>query len=384
MIILFSAVLIIFSFYSLFTQQKLYYLYFVFLVFLGVLSSIRFSVGTDYFSYAYIYDQMPLKLSKALNSPLHGEIGFKFLIVLFKNWGLSYQIFLAIFSITTLLFLHKILKDYSPIPILSLTIFNHLYYHIYVNSGIRQGLTMVLILYAVTYYLAKEQYIKFTLFLLLATTIHFSALIALVLIPAEHLFKRLKRTKNQLWLYLFLVLTAGFILVANLINLGDRLAQLLPLTIDYRLGTGINWLAFFSKLIVFIFISFFYLNDVKEKTRVENLYFMSFFIGTIIYFVFVTSPMVSRLLDVFTITEVVLVPMLLYKKNILLDRVLYFYLIVSITGVFLLKDLESFAIQQEYYQENMITYRYFTIFNKNKRFIYKPPHRLEKYLPEKY
>ncbi len=156
--------------------------------------------------------------------------------------------------------IYKFIRDYSKMPIMSLTIFFALYYLIYVFSAIRQGIAMALFLALGIPFLKDRKYIRFIIVVLIAATMHSSILIVLLLIPIFEL-----NISKKLW--------GAFIAVALLVmatGLDVKIIGLLPQFLSSRIVVywgqmSIPLLAIGNRLIVLLLILYF-----SSKIELDN------------------------------------------------------------------------------------------------------------------
>lgn len=356
-------------------------------MFLGLLllllSAFRYSIGIDYFSYAYIFSSMPTNLVYAIQSPLHGEIGFKILIYIFKILNLNFSVFIFVNSMVTMVLFLIPIKKFSPFPIISLTILYYIYYFIYINGAIRQGLAMSICFYAISTWSFNLKNIKLILAILLASTFHVSALVLLISLFLNKIInstklKNFSNTSIMLW-------GVGLTFISlslNFIGFSDFILTSIPFMSKYSqyLTSQFNFVSILSKLILFILVIILYKSKNNKMNKIYQLYFLLYFIGSIIYFAFSNIPLMSRTLDYFTLFEILLIPALLndlisYKER-LINGLIYLLAIFVLFS----KDQLSFTTQEYYYNPGIFNYEYIHVFNKEKRYEIKPIHGLEQYI----
>jgi hypothetical protein len=175
-------VFFVFSYVSNETETKylVVFFYFVLLLF----ASLRFGIGTDYFSYYRIFSLLPddfsdISILQIISFSLFVEPGFSLLMVLFKSLNLSFPCFIVLCSFISLSLSLYTIQKYSINKLLSLFIFFANYYMIYIESVLRQGIAMTIFLYAFYDFLYTEKKVKYCLLILLGMTFHVSILITL-------------------------------------------------------------------------------------------------------------------------------------------------------------------------------------------------------------
>ncbi|MGX7099280.1 EpsG family protein [Globicatella sanguinis] len=343
---------------------------FVFMIIIMLISGFRYSLGTDYFSYNYIYYSVPSNFHLAMESNVHSEIGFKLIIWAFKFFNFKFEVFVFFMSFSTIGIFSYLIMKHSKLPLLSFFLFTSLYYPIYVNSGIRQGLAMSIVLFAIIEKYQQKKYISFFCLIGIAGSIHLSSLISLIvfLVPiVKNYF--INKPINlfigllvSIGISIFIILTSFDSVIINNISFLNRY--------DLYLSGKISWIALANKLITTLVLSFLYFRSQQKTDLIKTL--MSFYlIGLLIYLIFVSNPMVSRILDVFIISEIILIPNLVYDTKFLNDKLLLLSLVFPLVFINLFKDIQNFVIQENYFNQKIENYRYFTIFNKDEILEYK-------------
>ena len=100
-------------------------------------------------------------------------------------------------------------------------------------------------------------------------------------------------------------------------------------------------------------------------------------IGTLIYLTFANAPIAARLLDYFTVFEIILIPALIAKTRHKYLVPLSTILVFSLFSMIFIKDLNSFTYEQAYYEKGFTNYRYFHIYDREEKNQYKPFEELE-------
>ncbi len=153
-------------------------------IILILLAGLRNKVGTDWLAY-YEYYTFGVKGI---------EYGYMFFNTLFsEQLGFHYNVFLLVMNAIAISFLVSSSWKLSPLPALALLLYFsdlYLYFHL---SGFRQALATCFTCYALTFViLDKRNLIKFILYIIIASSFHLTALIALLayFIPQRKLFKK--------------------------------------------------------------------------------------------------------------------------------------------------------------------------------------------------
>ena len=217
--------------------------------FLIFISGVRdFSVGNDTRNYIYFFEEFGVKHFVSLNH--RTEIGyqlFNFFIGLFTS---DPHVYLLIYSLICYSLLYRyICKKCLNIP-LALSIVFFVFFTVYANE-MRQGLAMVIILYAYDFLKRRKNIISLFL-ILIAGLIHSSAFICLLLYG----FKFVSRNKMYILIILILSLLISLSGVPEMI-----ISHFFPQYIDYftskyHYGGSIAIPFYLMGAIVLIFISY--------------------------------------------------------------------------------------------------------------------------------
>lgn len=165
-------------------KQKTILLYVTFLILFLVYTLRSLSVGRDFSGYELLY-RMAAQKSLFDVDYVYFESGYVLLQNLFSHAGLPFLVFLAFIDLVTLIPILMIVNRYSVRPIFSTLIFICYIYFEFNMTAIRQAMaTSVCVL---GFYAALESkrfgILWYILFILLAATIHRSALLCLIVLP---------------------------------------------------------------------------------------------------------------------------------------------------------------------------------------------------------
>lgn len=149
---------------------------FVILFFLAFITAFRADIiGNDTISYINKYNVIA---SNGIGSISSMEIGYQILCYLFAVVGFDAHSFITIVSFVLYLFVWLFIKKYSSNPLFSVVLFFSMFFSFFA-SGIRQSIALVMCLYA--YQMIKDKRKRrAVLLILIASTIHTSALMAFV------------------------------------------------------------------------------------------------------------------------------------------------------------------------------------------------------------
>ena len=285
----------------------------------------RFGLGTDYFSYEFIYNQHNVSsLSKALNA--HKSLiepGFRLLIYLFKSLNLPFQFFVASISLTIYLFIVKWIVDSQEKPLLQIMLFNGMFFVVWALSGLRQGLVIAIATYFILNRKKQLSYWQEILLIVVLAQFHISAYVYLLIILA----KRISFNKKQL----ITILAIG--LVMTLIPYQLILEPFKEITfVKMYLHYLTNNIGFwdFSGIVRLIFVLFtllFY--DKFKKDKFMLMLANVNILGFALYFLLKASEVTASRVSVFTF--ILIIPLIVYVIKTIERRQLQ---IVTIVGAF--------------------------------------------------
>lgn len=242
-----------------------------FLVFfmIFILAALRFDVGWDYISYydfieknhkfyeAQISRLEPFNQGLIITSQFLNFTQFFFIVTSFIICQAFYKTFRKYssdFAVSTLLFL--------SLPIF---FFNSL-------SIIRQFVAIAVVLYAIPYVITRK-FFKFSIVLVIAVMFHKSAIIAL---PIYFLYDK----KIQFYVYPILYVL-GFFSSDLLYWLVELILPQYLKFLDKSIGEGGDMVLLLFQVLGFILL--FFVDRLKQNKKMNDFYFLLFFIGLFIW-----------------------------------------------------------------------------------------------------
>lgn len=277
--------------------SRFYYVLYFLLSFFII--SLRKNVGADYPTYQYTFE----------NNQYDGyEIGFRFLIDVFKSLHLGFYTFIFFIALITYLFFYYFASRTSNRS-LALFAFNSISIDA-ITSTIRQGVTVPLV--GISIYFMDNKVI-FILVVLLASLFHPSSLILLLLYP----FLNKKYSMKQIFV---------FILLSIIIYQSNIVGYLIY-------NTPIFELAFFSEFKVY-----FYASKYQTTMSFLAMTYKVVFLALFLYFYkYILNNKVSvRFFNLFLFT--VLLSIIFYDRSVFTTRIIYN---LNISLVFLISYLSS-------------------------------------------
>lgn len=283
-----------------------YGIYGAYLILIAI-SVLRFDIGNDYLAYTELIKFMANKFKLSYYVPLSNETREPFIYILtyiFKESAYPYVWVLGVHFIVSLFFLYKAFEDndshFIGIMIFFITGMLFVYW-----DQVRQAVAISIIIYAIKY-IKQENFLKYMLFVLLAATAHYSALL---LLP----FYFISKIKPRKIIYITIIIVLALSNAAtNYFNyILENIIALIPYfdtkenSFSYVqiLSTGYKIRVFFYSLVWSTII--FFLPD-KQKVLINFL-----FVGAIIFIMASGALNVMRISFYFIFTMTLSIPIVL-------------------------------------------------------------------------
>ncbi len=264
---------------------------------LAFFSAIRDGIGIDYTSY-----MMHIR-NIQLGYPNYMEEGFKLAVRVLGNINNNPRFVIIIFSALTVFFYLKTIYDQSSDSLMSVFIFLSWGYYFFTFNTIRNYFALSLCLYSIKF-LNKNRYSAFIILVLLASTIHKSALICIPL----YLLANILYDKNVLWLFL----VAPFLALMIKEPMREIVFRIYPEYLGSVYDTGrISYLNIIKALIVII-LGFIFFERFKND-KLCRFYFHLNLFSMIYYLGFYWMPEVSRIGFYMNATIIMFIPNLIEK-----------------------------------------------------------------------
>ncbi len=340
-----------------------------------ILSMVRYGSGSDYFAYQYHYIYCPKNIYYAFTiyDP-HLDIGYKALICLFKSLGLEFEVFIAVISFFTLLLCFIAIYKLSDNTFMSLFMFFTVYYQIYVNSALRQGIAMALFFLVIYIIIEKDDIsrkkrMKYCFgILLFACLFHKSALITLGIFVIYRYSKKICANID------LLLIIAVIVSICSLLNIPSIIIFKVfsILGMDDNLGEASNNIFAIGLRATYLIIAIILYKLCKTKINDKEKFLLSVYaIGMILYFGVSGFSLLSRLTEYFSILEVILFPCLIKKLDSKSIKVAITFFVAVVCSVLFIKDIASFLVQGNYFVEKVTEYPFVTIFNEEDIDLYR-------------
>lgn len=307
-------------------KNRLYFLVFLLLTFI---SGFRYETGVDWVAYEYeIKETVSLSDAFAKNKwdwlSYRLDFGYSILNAVIKMFGGGTQTLFFIVAVLTQYLLYLNLKRYTHYVLFAYLIYYTFFFFIFDLSGIRQGLAMQIFLYGIKY-IKEKNFWKYFLVIFLATSIHWTASILILL----YFFAN---RKVPLILVVITVLFSTVVFSFQVKWLGAIMGDLLNKLNGYTLlqakvkGYTTNenfsqersWNVYsiyiYLRLIFVLIVSYKLRDKIAQKTPYFNIFFNMLLLQFLcIYTFYEFYEMSERFKFYFLISEVVLITFIIYS-----------------------------------------------------------------------
>lgn len=345
---------------------------------LTIMICFRFGQGTDYFAYSYQYSSINTSITWKINQLYHGEWGWYLLLFLARWLGLSWEVYIGLFSFFLMYLITKSIYKYSVFLCTGLLILFPTYYLVYCFSGIRQAFSLALFLGIGLDFFLKKKYVQYYITVVICILFHRSAIILLCL-PFASVISKWK------------LLNWSVILVPIMLYLGatGRLNSIITqFSASYYLTFNFSVLGTIIRIILFAVIAFTHhlirTNKPENETMFYEIYKLGFYVALMLSF----SDLISQRLTLYLkAIEMLLIPLQLSdvnKRRATLqirnttqsiesidriaanNRIIIYCVIMLIMNVQLYHNISGFLVQGNYYYwVRPYMYPYVSIFNKS-------------------
>lgn len=290
-----------------FTNKLFIFAFIILLLFAGF----RGSGDGDYNVYKYLFSQFT-HISDLFKRS-HIEPGFRILAIILNKMKLGSQSIIFVMNLVSISSIFYIIKKYSKNRMLSILAFLPFYFMFDMQSArsaVSIGLTMVG--YS---FLLEEKNGKYTVFIILASLFHLTALVSVLVVPLYSYFKKETRIDiKRIILVLVVILAIGLS-----IRYFDLIGNFVMLLNNDFLTTKYNWYikspytypySLLDPRFIFSILQFiFYSMMIDKSNRTMTFLYITLILTIITTFLFSTfTILVIRLGSYFTIYSILIVP----------------------------------------------------------------------------
>jgi hypothetical protein len=313
------------------------------------------------------------------------EVGFFYLVSLFRMTGLHFNVFIGVVTGVSLLLVDRFIRRFSPLPLFSLAFFFAVYSLTYMESGIRQLLAICIGLGWVLHDWARGRRWSAMVGVLVAASMHSSALLLFVL---PILFRNEKDTWPFSWslgqlgaLLGGVLAVSAALLFVNLQPILERIPSAIGPTLVYYYMTtrSFSLLALLNRLL-FAALAVGLAWRARERLSMrERLLLKLYLLGLMVYLLCMSVDLIASRTNVyFRVVEFALLPALLYHNRDARKWVSSAAaVLVALLAFIYVKDMRAIMGFSQYYETDVLSYPYVTVFD--------PAQLLDvRYIPVKY
>lgn len=267
-------------------------------ILLVVVAGFRYGIGTDYYTYEQIYNN--------IEDASYIETGYRYVNIILKYLGCSYEMSVLFFALVTNLLLLHFIKQYSIDFVFSLVLYVFLNYYFITFNAVRQMIGIAIFLTGVNY-VFKKKYLSFLLMTAFAALFHYSIFIGI-------LYPICKINKKNIYVIVWLASIPFIVLPIQSI-----IIKLMPASLHYAdyftspFFTQTSSAAVFKLIVpnVFVILTFYYISVFNNMT--ERFWVNVFIFSTAIANIAHGVNVLIRLNYVFQIVEIIFYPLFISK-----------------------------------------------------------------------
>lgn len=352
------------------THKSVYYLA---ITALFAFFSLRYGQGTDYLTYLSIYANVPpLSQLPAYSAFSYNkiEIGFFYLISLFRMFHLHYGIFIACIAGFSLFGIHRFIKRFCKLPIFALTFFFAVYSIVYMESAIRQMLAVSIVLGFVLPWWTSGRRLLPMLGIAAASLLHTSAVLMLVL---PLLFWRPRAMfvvewgKKRSAIVLSLLVAAAAVI--NFVDVSGIIALLPPqleyTVMSYYANRQLSLMPLMNRSVFMLIVLVLGIRAKNDLSDSEKLLFNLYMVGYAVYLLLMSSDLIASRMNLYLrIVDICLIPLLFDKNRAFVRKTMVALpVMLALFSYLYVKDVRAVMANGQYYSRNPIEYPYITVFN---------------------
>ncbi|EPF45818.1 hypothetical protein HMPREF1222_02448 [Treponema vincentii F0403] len=265
---------------------------------LVMISGFRYGIGTDYYTYEYIYNNIA--------ESSYVEPGYRYVNIALKYLGCSYATSVLFFAFVTNVLLIYFIKQYSIDFVFSIVLYVLFNYYFISFNAVRQMVAIAIFLAGIQF-VFKKQYLRFLLITACAALFHYSTFIGVL-----YLLCRINKKNIYMIIWLFSI---PFIVLP----IQNVIIKFMPASFPYAVYFTSSFFTETSnaavlKLVVpnlFVGLAFYFRSGFNKKMEIFwlNLFIFSTAFANLAHGVNV----LIRLNYVFQISEIIFYPLFISK-----------------------------------------------------------------------
>jgi len=351
------------SIYESYFRKYHHKIFFISFGLVSLLAIFRYGVGTDYFSFLFLYNQVPALTNVGISTfwatiqNIHGELGFLFTIGILRSFDIGYIFYVMTLTAIMMYGLYHFIQKHTTSKLLALFIFYCMYYFTYITNAQRQGFVLIIFMFILLDLLLQKKYILYVIIVVVCSLFHTSILVVLILPFLNNKFKK------------YFLITGYLFAITNFIGTifigADFITTVIGISNAYGVS-GISILGILSRSIMLgIILSLMFLTKEDKRTIFLKNILIYYFAGFAIYIAFANIPiMASRLFVYFQILEIIIISHLLFKLHSKWRKMFVLILVLLIMPIFYWNNINAELIQGGYFNvSSILNYPYTHIFN---------------------
>lgn len=332
------------TFFYQYKSKKDYKIPFYLAVILILTAGLRYNYKLDYNNYRIIFKEIS-KFNHVIYTAF--EKGFAAFIFLFKKLGLGFYTFMLAIAATSVALKYKFFNKFSTIPMFSLLIYFLTFFIFNDMEQIRHGLAIAIALSSVVFVI-NDDFWKFAGVVLIASLIHYSAVLFLLLYFIRNISLN-KKSFTSILLVSVLFSFIDFVYIIKFINDNFINSPYIDIKLNLYDGQsiGIISLTLLIRLTIALVYFIFVYNENNKQSRI---FFNAYIVGICIFVIFRSTTILGiRSSAYFRYFELLLVPEYLTAvKNTLpkqkTSTEIFHYLFISgLIGYYIFKFIETLS-----------------------------------------
>lgn len=345
--------------------------YFIALIIYFIFLSLRYMQGTDYYSYYYYYFfERDIFEAFALGYKHSFELLYNLLVSLFKLFDLPFFAFVSFFSGLMLTLYHRFFKAYKIDSVLTIILLYMLYGIIFIESALRQGMAMSILLGIGMVGYKQKDFKQILLGAVFAFLFHRTSIIFSIVCIALYFIFEFKKVE-ELKINRFIVLgLAIFFLCINFIPFETIFAPygkvniLAHKIVYYFSASSISYASMALRCVYLMLFAFVIYSAKINVFKRGNEIYLLYLLGLVMYFMVCKFSILSRVTVYFEIFEIyVFAYFFIYQKISKIKFAKVFACVyLMLAGALFVKD--GIATQQQSrYRDVSLICPYFTYLN---------------------
>lgn len=314
-------------------------------ILVSLVSIFTFGLGTDYFSYEYIFKH--LTMGGTLNGKTVEPL-FSLITQTFRLLNISYHTYISILRIFILTLTTKWIMENSSKPAVTFTLYFSMFYLVWTMSAIRQGLVLAIGLNLFYSQKFELSFIKKSILAILMMGFHYSSAFYIILFIAE----KIEWSKKRHLGLLLVSLLFTFLPISKIVEALDFLPYMIKISQYIEPNFGFFDVGSLMRLVFFGITIYYY--DVLKLENFQQKITDSFLFGVNIYFLLKFSEIVAGRFTIYSFIFIIFILTVLYenieiKLEVINTRpIIMSTMLIMVSFLFLGKEVNAYRGQVGY------------------------------------